>query len=252
MLHYVHPRELHALGQYASEGGRAEDLLHSVPAAFRHAVQQRQGMQQVGAAVWAHAMGPEGWAGRLLRSRKTIAVVGEGACRTLFVHAGLLPDALALFSASAETDGGQARGSSKTGADLVDRVNAGVVAELARCDGAHTCPAQDADKRVHWLFGSNGVFWTRDYAMQREGQFCGRLQAVLDAVGAKQAVSGHTVQVRLCMRLHACEDAFGIYLARAGAFGASRTSQTHKVKVPVLCRHLATLAPDVASHHICT
>ena len=36
-------------------------------------------------------MGPEGWFGQAMRRKLVATVQGSGVCRTLFVHAGLLP-----------------------------------------------------------------------------------------------------------------------------------------------------------------
>lgn len=51
-----------------------------------------------GAAVWGQLMGPEGWFGQSIRAKPAATVQGSGLCRTLFVHAGLLPNMLEVRS----------------------------------------------------------------------------------------------------------------------------------------------------------
>jgi hypothetical protein len=72
--------------------------MSSVPSALMHAVRQfPAGAMRDGAAVWASMLGPGQWFGELIRKRQAAAVVGDGACRTLFVHAGLLPDVVQVL-----------------------------------------------------------------------------------------------------------------------------------------------------------
>lgn len=83
---------LHALGfiENRSESGRSyhQSLVDAASSA------QRSIHTHAGAAVWGQLMGPQGWFGKAMRSKLAATVQGSGACSTLFVHAGLLPNIL--------------------------------------------------------------------------------------------------------------------------------------------------------------
>jgi hypothetical protein len=71
-----------------------------VPAFLARAVMQHPaGDLRTGAAVWASQLGPGQWFGDLIRNRPAATVLGDGACRTLFVHAGITPDVLQVLTA---------------------------------------------------------------------------------------------------------------------------------------------------------
>ena len=88
--------ELRAIGSTVISEGRGAQVLAGVPPLYREAIQQYpNGPLRVGAAEWARLLQPDAWIGTLLRNRLGAVVRGTGACATLFVHAGLLPDTLA-------------------------------------------------------------------------------------------------------------------------------------------------------------
>jgi len=78
-LRYVAPGELAWLSRNvtdATSAGTTEDAYDPMDV--------RRGL-----ALWRRAIAPDAPAGIALRSRRVVAIAGRGACRTLFVHAGL-------------------------------------------------------------------------------------------------------------------------------------------------------------------
>ena len=63
--------------------------------------------------------------GRALRSKPVTAVVGEGACRTLFVHAGLQPGQLTQLQLHRPMEGGK-------GEDLLEFLNVETLGALTK------------------------------------------------------------------------------------------------------------------------
>ena len=127
--------------------------------------------KEAGLAIWKRLWGPDGeWGALRAPARRPIAAVrGQGGCRSLFVHAGVTPRHLAtLLEAGAHH------------ADLVGALN------RAFWDDGH----------YSWTRGDDtGPVWTRAYGeMRDETKTCGAVQAVLEAVGAKHMVVGHTIQ----------------------------------------------------------
>lgn len=89
---YISRAELTRIGEAALETHKLTDLLAAVPAAYRQGVLMYRGTRMFpGAAVWAKAVAAGGALGDAMRSKRIASVVGNGACRTLFVHAGMLP-----------------------------------------------------------------------------------------------------------------------------------------------------------------
>lgn len=188
-LQYVSRQELADLGrQHILNNGDARALWAQVPRHLKPVVVQfPAGVIQRGAAVWSSLVRKDGWLGEWIRSLPAAVIVGEGECRTLFVHAGLTPNVLhaARFF--------PARGVAEPGA--LGALNAAVADMLAACDAEGPCPALRHGNAGFMFLGDDGPFWHRDYALGEESAVCGLLAKVLKAVGAKQAVSGHTVQM---------------------------------------------------------
>jgi len=126
-----------------------------------------------GHSAWNEAFDPAtGELGRVIADTHEVAIIaGDGACRTLFVHAGILPSFL---------DG---RGNA-TVAHLTQRFRDAV----SRAGAAFPT----ADKA---LFGSRGPHWCRNLALGAEREACNDVATVLSAVNATRMVIGHTVQV---------------------------------------------------------
>lgn len=98
---YVSPGELTRIGDAAMKHAKLTDLLVAVPEAYRQGVLLYRGTRMFpGAAVWATMVAAGGALGDAMRSRRIAAVAGAGACRSLFVHAGLLPAMMKVRSAT--------------------------------------------------------------------------------------------------------------------------------------------------------
>ena len=107
----------------------------------------------------AAALMPGGLVARQLAARDTIALIGD----TLLVHAGVLPKHV------------------RYGLDRINReIRAWMNAE--RADPPQIAVSQDAP------------IWTRKYSAAPDREDCKVLKEVLDAVGARRMVVGHTVQ----------------------------------------------------------
>ena len=123
-----------------------------------------------GQLVWKKLFRSDGVHGRRLRRNRLIAhVAGEGACRTLFSHAGVTSEHL-------RSHGG-----------TVDGINADGLAAIAG----------DPGRRLHRhdLFDGDGPLWNRFWSMHEPArEVCAELDVVLAAVGARRMVVGHTVQ----------------------------------------------------------
>ena len=92
-------------------------------------------------------------------------VRGHDGCRTLFVHAGILPSLLP-----------------------------GKFRDLDALNAAMSLGLMKASTQGRYLQGTEGPVWTRDYAEGDEGSICSALRKVLSTVGARRMVVGHTVQ----------------------------------------------------------
>ena len=124
-----------------------------------------------GHAAWNDLFHPRtGELGRTIATTHDVAAVaGDGACRTLFVHAGLLP----IFLQD---------GATRSVEHLTTRFRQEVSAQ----------PGGAVRDRA--LFGSKGPFWVRSLAMGTEQEACAEVATVLAAVNATRMVVGHTVQ----------------------------------------------------------
>ena len=150
---YASSAELRRMGAAAPGGSRS-------PAAALAA----------GRLAWNALFGAAGELGKgLAATHEAAAVVGEGACRTLFVHAGLSP----AFT--------QQR-------PVAEALTARLRTALARAHG----PRLEASDGP--LFGASGPFWLRKYALGGEAAACADVAKVLRAADAKRMVVGHTVQ----------------------------------------------------------
>lgn len=104
------------------------------------------------------AFRPGGPYAMVLARRNTIAIIGDN----LFVHGGLLPE---------HVDYG------------VERMNAEIRAFL-----------RDEIPRPEWSFGSNSPVWARHFSDGVDREESAMLADVLDRLGVKRIIVGHTVQ----------------------------------------------------------
>lgn len=92
------------IGDEAMKRHKLTDLLIAVPASYRQGVLIFRGSAVFpGAAVWGKMMAAGGALGEALRSKRIAAVAGSGACRSLFVHAGMLPGMMKACPATRAT-----------------------------------------------------------------------------------------------------------------------------------------------------
>ena len=171
-----------------------------------------------GQRLWVDAFGPGGAYFDLVTNRPTALVEGEGACKTLFVHAGVLPQVLRRCVGAPHRRGHVgARGRACKGNDSRARARAdpahapslplllptlppppvrryGSLTELSAAMQASVRDARSLAARHDALQGSQGPLWTRHYAEDAERVVCASLERVLADAGASRMVVGHTVQ----------------------------------------------------------
>ncbi len=111
------------------------------------------------------ALSPGGPYAKILAQRNTVVVVGD----TVFAHGGVLPKHV------------------PDGVSSLDRLNADARAWLS--DGK-----TGAQTMANDVMATDGVVWTRLYSDPSQGGGCEPLKAMLDKLGAKRLVVGHTVQ----------------------------------------------------------
>jgi hypothetical protein len=134
------------------------------------------GSLRAGQLEWRRRFGRGGGEGDRLRAgRLAAAVAGRGACRSLFVHAGLRADFL---------------GEGEEEEDPVGALNARLRAALLATAGG----SRDE------LLGGGGPLWTRDFADLPESVACPLVEGALWRVGARRMVVGHTVQREMATR----------------------------------------------------
>jgi len=139
-------------------------------------------IQVGGPSAWGALFDPvSGALGSVLRHHHAAALAGSGACRTLFVHAGLLPEMLRPPGHYAQ--GGAAVGG--TGAALLADLDRRMRAALGR--------AREPDGRFAGLTGDDGPVWYRGFAQGTELRVCAALRSTLQSVGAWRMVVGHTI-----------------------------------------------------------
>eukprot|EP00873_Tetraselmis_striata_P044889 jgi/Tetstr1/465153/TSEL_009876.t2 len=166
---------------------------------------------------WRYFLSPSQPLGRFVRRRQTAAILGDGNCRTVFVHAGVLPGVLAQ----------QGMKQGAIGPQLLDALNQGMAQVLESCS-SENCE-QGFPSPGSTLMGDDGPVWYRGYAMDDEIRVCSRLVGVLQTVHAQRMVIGHTVQAdgrlhtRCGGRLHLID--VGISRAYLGATAAWECTQ---------------------------
>ena len=89
----ISPEEIRKLGVEALKTDTVEDLARRSPKEYRakgigHYYNDSDEMK-AGVAVWGALMAEGGWLGDLMRTREPAVILGEGACKTLFIHGGL-------------------------------------------------------------------------------------------------------------------------------------------------------------------
>lgn len=118
----------------------------------------------------ARSWAPTGQLGRQLRSRcKAAAMVAD----VVYVHAGLLPVTLSKFAPGL------------VGQQALEALNLRV-SELLK--------SENTEESESLLFGEDGPFWTRDFALRSEADVCPLLEQTLGILGARRMVVGHTGQ----------------------------------------------------------
>eukprot|EP00892_Ulva_mutabilis_P011251 jgi/Ulvmu1/8499/UM044_0033.1 len=181
---YIAQVELRRIGDAAMQHAKLSDLLVAVPEAYRQGVLIYRGSPAFpGAAVWGKLMGAGGALGDAVRRKRIAAVAGAGSCRTLFVHAGMLPAMMKV------TGGMYAEGA-------LERFNEEILSIVTDCNGTVPCPPRSTPRRLADLISIDGPLWTRDVSEGAEGKICRDVDALLHAVGAERMVVGHTIQER--------------------------------------------------------
>ncbi|KAK9817102.1 hypothetical protein WJX72_009591 [[Myrmecia] bisecta] len=106
---------------------------------------------ELGLQRWHELMQPGSETGDLLLSRPTAVVLGSGACRTLFVHGGLVPELLDLAS--------QGEASASTPEALLAQLNVLMQGALRKCAGTAGCPRSAPE--FDFLYGPYSPIWYR-------------------------------------------------------------------------------------------
>lgn len=206
-LRYVSRDEIAELGRVALErerlGGEEMGTGYGLRAYFA-----------AGQMRWRRLFRSDGAYGSKLRTERPIAVVrGEGACATLFCHAGLRSKHLDAFDRASDDETAEPNAASRE-----DDSGSEASPLLARLNAAAREASKGDDGRSaltnHPLFGHpDSPLWTRHWSSDREGEpnaaggsnrftaarearLCAELDDVLARVGANRAVVGHTVQAR--------------------------------------------------------
>lgn len=126
------------------------------------------------------------------RERSVSVVVGEGACRSAFVHAGLN-----------EVQMAKGRLAAAPSEDAAERILSGLDSSLRVALGEI---AAVSDHRWQWLFGDSGPFRDKTLSTAPERDVCPAVERVLAELGAERVVVGHarqpTMRTRCAGRLH--------------------------------------------------
>eukprot|EP00803_Ostreobium_quekettii_P009037 evm.model.scf_1653.2 EVM.evm.TU.scf_1653.2 scf_1653:11234-17196(-) len=203
-LYYVSPIELERLGAF----DRAQQLSDSQ---FPKLTSQpwfrmlRTLDQKKGAMMWWSLLEPGEVLGDAVRGLPVAQVLGEGPCRTLFVHAGLTIQMLQPFNIST----GQ-QGPPSAPEDILALMNAQVYAALMGCPG-EGCGIE----KLGSLLGPDGIVWYRGYDRLPESALCSKLAALLMAVGAERVVAGHNIQKHIKTRCHGRLHMIDVGMSRA-------------------------------------
>ena len=102
----ISKQELTRIGTEALQRATLKELMAAVPRHYRNMIDtffRGTEAERAGVAAWAAAMAPGSWLGETMRDRQVAAVVGDGHCRTLFVHAGFDDKILKVRRACAST-----------------------------------------------------------------------------------------------------------------------------------------------------
>ena len=151
-----------------------------------------------GQMAWREAFAPGAELGKEIRMRRPVATVaGEGACATLFAHAGVRRAHLASHGDSVEALNAFAR-------DAIAAVSARETRERHRARRATTDDDDDDDEPPPLatldVFDVESPVWTRFWSDEwgqsvlAETTACAELDEILSLVGAARMVVGHTVQ----------------------------------------------------------
>ena len=166
--------------QAQEHGGRVHTLLGNhealnMEADYRYV--HHAELAAVGRSSWERRFHPvEGDIGARLRQQHMAAVVaGEGACRTLFVHAGLRVEHLKMPDANVEPGA----------AALLDSLNRRLRTTLSH--------ARERGGAFTGLTGNDGPLWYRGFSQRSDEAVCSEIRATLQAVGAWRMVVGHTI-----------------------------------------------------------
>ncbi|GMH39314.1 hypothetical protein BSKO_07212 [Bryopsis sp. KO-2023] len=180
-FHYVSRRELQSLGS-------KNDL--QLPSLFQEQLKEEHWFkilqpgsteEEKGLMLWWGALQSDAWFGDVLRSLPVGIIVGEGNCRTAFVHAGLTMRMLQSVDNTSTLQGNA----------ITAKLNEKVKKSLVRCPGKD-CVARQQEG---FLLGVDGVVWFRGYETRSDGELCPEIEKVLGRLGAQRIVVGHNLQV---------------------------------------------------------
>lgn len=173
-INYVSPIELQRLGAQ-----RFENVV---------GVQHGELLQE-GVKAWLELLNDGGLLAEHITKLPTVAVVGEGLCRTIFCHAGLLSHQL------------------QVGLNDADSVNQKMWEVLRR--------NQPHNRESHGLTDSYGPLWNRVLSQEPESMACPHVDEVLRVFNATQMVIGHTVQKQIKTRCQGRLQLIDIGISRA-------------------------------------
>ncbi|KAL3131729.1 hypothetical protein ABBQ38_007449 [Trebouxia sp. C0009 RCD-2024] len=106
-------------------------------------------------------------------------MLGQGTCKSLFIHAGLPLQLMLKIAQQAST--------SKPDI-LLEKLNTLVQGAVQNCSDGH-CTKYQADL----LTGGNSPVWYRGYVQDYEAKLCPEVQQVVQTLKVQRIVSGHNV-----------------------------------------------------------
>ncbi|KAL0042325.1 hypothetical protein WJX77_009183 [Trebouxia sp. C0004] len=159
---YVSPTELQALG-YVQEPH---------PRTF-------QGAAEAGLAAWRRRMRKGSIIGITLRRRPAAVILGQGQCKTLFIHAGLPLQLLLNLVKSLDKPEPDA---------ILAKLNEVVSGAVHACSAGHCTKDQ-----MNMLSDASSPLWYRGYVQQYEAEICPEVQQVVQALQVQRIVSGHNI-----------------------------------------------------------
>lgn len=173
-INYVSPNELQRLGSQrigSKLEARSTNLLGE------------------GVKAWLELLEGDGLLAHHITQLPTVAIIGEGLCRTIFCHAGLLSHQIDLGFRDAES------------------LNQKIWEVLKR--------KQPHNREAESLTDSRGPLWNRVLSMEPESVACPHVDNILGVYNATQMVIGHTVQKQIKTRCNGRLHLIDIGISRA-------------------------------------